>query len=163
MLQAAGLVAVAVVVAAMLANGTFAFLNASKPVPLVTSGGTSATITAGTATLATSTPSISFVGLYPGESRQAEFTVTNTGTADLALSLVSITGFGSTGTTATLARGTCASGAPQIANTGGSLGVTAARTTTVTVCLRVSMPATAPATGISKSATLVVALSGVQP
>ena len=156
MLQATAAVGVGIVLAVVATNGTYAFLNASKPIA------GAVVVTAGSASLTPSAAAISLTKLYPGQTAQAEFTVTNTGSVPLALGLASITGFGATGTTATLAVGACVTGNPQVAGTGGTLNTLVSTGTSATLCLRASMPSNAPASAINKSATLTVALTGVQ-
>jgi hypothetical protein len=164
-------VTVAIALSVLAAGGTYAYLNSSRPVAVGASGGTSATINSGTSGLVASTNTIAFAGLYPGITQTADFSVSASGSADLILSVTSITGQGANGLDIKVAPGTCA--APGTAIAAGSLGVKAvaavtydATTTpasTVPLCLVVSMLASAPASAAGTTTSIVVNLTGDQP
>ncbi|MBG6053719.1 hypothetical protein IWX81_000109 [Salinibacterium sp. CAN_S4] len=164
-------VTVAISLSVLAAGGTYAYLNSSRPVGVGASGGTSATINSGTTGLVASTNTISFTGFYPGVTQSADFSVSASGSADLVLSVTSITGQGANGLDVKVAPGTCA--APGTAIAAGSLGVKAvaavtydATTTpasTVPLCLVVSMLASAPASAAGTTTSIVVNLTGDQP
>jgi hypothetical protein len=161
--KAGAVLVVALVLSLSVVGGTYASLSAGQSIALVSStGATSTTISAGSADLTVSGDAISLSGIYPGVTRTAELTVGNSGATSLALAVDSIAGpTAANGLTATVARGTCAAGAPAI--TSGSLGVTLAPAASSVVCLTVAMPTTAPATAQSVSSTITVSISGVQP
>ena len=164
-------VTVAISLSVLAAGGTYAYLNSSRPVSVGTSGGTSATINSGTSGLMASTNNIAFVGLYPGVTQTADFSASASGSADLVLSVTSITGQGTNGLAITVAPGTCA--APGTAIVAGSLGVKAVAATTydatttpastVQLCLVVSMLANAPASAAGTNTAITVNLQGDQP
>jgi hypothetical protein len=161
--RATGALLVALVLSLSAVGGTYASLSAAQPIALVSStGATSTTITAGSADLTVSGETISLTGLYPGLTRTAQFTVSNTGVTALALTLDSISGpTAANGLTATLAAGTCA--APGAAVSAAPLGATVASAGSTAVCLTVAMPTTAPAGAQSQQTALVVSISGRQP
>ncbi|WP_184237239.1 TasA family protein [Conyzicola lurida] len=163
MITATLVAAIALVLSLSAVGGTYAFLSSSQSIALVSATGeTSTTISAGTATLAVNGDAISMTALYPGITKTAEFTVTNTGSTSLALSVDSIAGpTAANGLTATVARGTCASAAPAFAS--GSLGLTLAAQASSTMCLSVAMPTTAPSSAQGVTSSLSVALTGTQP
>jgi predicted ribosomally synthesized peptide with SipW-like signal peptide len=162
---------VAIALSVLAAGGTYAYLNSSRPVSVSPSTGSSATIQSGTSGLVASSNPIAFSGLYPGITQAADFSVTASGSADLMLSVTSITGQGVNGLAITVAPGTCA--APGTAIAAGSLGVKAVAATTydavttpastVPLCLVVSMLASAPASAAGTTTSLVVNLTGDQP
>ena len=151
----------AIVFSISASGGTYAYLSASQPVVLF-NGSTTATITAGTATLTVNSDTIGFANLYPGDSRSATITVGNTGVTALALSIAPITGPSTeNGLTAAVAPGTCpgtSAGVPS-----GPLGVTLAPGASAPVCLAVGMSTTAPSAAQSLGTTVTVALTGTQP
>jgi hypothetical protein len=163
MLTATLVAAIALVLSLSAVGGTYAFLSSSQSIALVSATGeTSTTITAGTASLTVNGDAISMTGLYPGIARTAEFTVTNTGTTSLALSVDSITGPSTAnGLAATVARGTCASAAPAVAS--GALGLTLAAQASSTMCLSVAMSAAAPSSAQGVESSVAVAMTGTQP
>ena len=163
MVKAGVTLVVALVLSLSVVGGTYASLSASQSIALVSSSGaTSTTITAGSADLSVSADAIALTGLYPGVARSAQFTVSNTGATNLALTLDSITGpTAANGLTATLASGTCA--APGAAVSSGALGVTVAPAASTTLCLSVALPLTAPSTAQGAASSLVVSISGRQP
>jgi hypothetical protein len=145
----------------MIGTGTsYAFLNASASAAPLDS------LQAGTATLAvTAAETVSLDNLYPGETRRAAFTVSNTGDVDLALSVDSVTGATVTnGLAAGLAPGACTATSGQVAS--GALGVTVQKGGSTLVCLTVSMPVTAPASAIrtpgSPATAILVSITGSQ-
>ena len=164
-------VTVAISLSVLAAGGTYAYLNSSRPVGVGTSGGTSAAINSGTSGLVASTNNIAFAGLYPGVTQTADFSVSASGSADLILSVTSITGQGANGLAIMVAPGACA--APGIAVAAGSLGVKAVAATnydattspasTVQLCLVVSMLASAPAIAAGTTTAIQVNLTGDQP
>lgn len=164
-------VTVAISLSVLAAGGTYAYLNSSRPISVGTSGATSATINSGTSGLVASTNNIAFAGLYPGVTQTADFSASASGSADLILSVTSITGQGANGLTITVAPGTCA--APGTAIVVGSLGVKAVAATTydatitpastVQLCLVVSMLANAPASAAGTTTAILVNLQGDQP
>jgi hypothetical protein len=162
LLIAALVAATALVLSLSAVGGTYAYLSSSQSIALVSStGATSTTITAGTAELSVNGDAISMTALYPGATKTAEFTVTNTGTTGLVISVDSITGpTTANGLTATVARGTCASAGPAVAS--GSLGLTLAAQGSSAVCLSVAMPTTAPASAQGVASSLSVSLTGTQ-
>jgi predicted ribosomally synthesized peptide with SipW-like signal peptide len=83
-IKTTALLTAAIVAGVLASGGTFAYLNSSVALP-------TATIHAGTATLATSGSPLSLTGFYPGDLESAAFTVTNTGTVPLALTVASLT------------------------------------------------------------------------
>ncbi len=159
-LTAGGLLATAaaLIVASSLgvlaAGGTYAYINASSAVV-----GT-ATLTAGTASLATSEGAVDFAALYPGQSRTGVYTVTNTGDAPLALAIASITGTTPVNGLVATIGGTCTS----TQYTSGSFDApTLAPGEATSLCLTVSMPVTAPASARGVTSPIVVTLTGVRP
>jgi len=163
MAKAAAVIVVALVLSLSVVGGTYASLSASQSVVLVSStGATNATITAGSADLAVNADAIALTGLYPGISRTAQFTVSNTGATGLALTLDSVAGItAANGLTASVANGTCAAPGPAV--TSGALGVTVAPAGSAVLCLSVGLPTTAPATAQGATSGLTVAISGRQP
>lgn len=161
--KAGAAVVVALVLSLSVVGGTYASLSSTQSVALVSStGATSTTITAGSADLTVNADAISLTGLYPGISRSTQFTVGNSGTTSLALTLDSVSGLtAANGLAATVASGTCA--APGSAVASGSLGVTVAPASSAVLCLSVGLPTTAPATAQGATSALVVSISGVQP
>ena len=164
-------VTVAVALSVLAAGGTYAYLNSSQAVSVSSAGGTSATIKSGTSGLVVSTNKIAFAGLYPGVTQTADFSVTASGSADLMLSVTSITGQAANGLAITIAPGSCA--APGIATAAGPLGVKAVAATTydatttpastVQLCLVASMLASAPRSAAGTITTIMVNLTGDQP
>ena len=164
-------VTVAIALSVLAAGGTYAYLNSSQAVSVSSAGGTSATIKSGTSGLVASTNNITFTGLYPGVTQTADFSVSASGSADLILSVTSITGQGANGLAITVAPGTCA--APGPATAAGSLGLKAIAATTydattppasvVPLCLVASMLASAPASAAGTTTTITVNLTGDQP
>lgn len=163
LVKAAAVLVVALVLSLSVVGGTYASLSSIQSIALVSANGaTSTTISAGSADLTVSGDAISLTGIYPGIGRTAEFTVGNSGATSLALTVDSVAGTtAANGLTATVARGTCATGATAI--TSGPLGVTLAPAASTVVCLTVAMPTTAPATAQAVSSTVTVSVSGVQP
>lgn len=163
LIKTGAVLAVALVLSLSVVGGTYASLSGSQSIALVSSNGaTSTTISAGSADLTVSGDAISLSGIYPGVTRTAELTVGNSGATSLALTVDSVAGTtAANGLSATVARGTCATGAPAI--TSGSLGVTLAPAASTVVCFTVAMPTTAPASAQSLSSTITVSISGVQP
>jgi hypothetical protein len=151
-----------IVFSASAAGGTYAYLSSSQPVVLVSGGATTATINAGTATLAVNADAISLANLYPGDARTSTITVTNTGSVSLALGVDSITGAtAANGLVATVAPGACpGTGTPV---TAGPLGTTIAPAGSASICLAVGMATSAPATAQNTSSSIAVALTGTQP
>jgi tripartite-type tricarboxylate transporter receptor subunit TctC len=89
MLMVAASAGTAVVLAVAAAGGTYAFLNSSRQVP-------GATLTAGTATLAVTTPlALTPTTLYPGSSVRGTAVVSNTGNVPLRLRVAGLTPPGS--------------------------------------------------------------------
>ncbi|MBC7591715.1 MAG: hypothetical protein H7226_11835 [Salinibacterium sp.] len=164
-------VIVAVVLSVLAAGGSYAYLNSSSAVAVGAAGATSTTITSGTTGLVVSSNTIALAGLYPGVTRTADFTVSASGSADLILSVTSITGQSTNGLDIRVAAGTCA--APGTAITSGSLGVkaiaaqsydsTTTPASTVPLCLVVAMLVNAPATAVNTTTAITVNLTGDQP
>lgn len=164
-------VTVAISLSILAAGGTYAYLNSAQTVAVGTAGGTSATIKSGSAGLVASTNTIAFAGIYPGVIQSADFSVSASGSADLILSVTSVTGQGTNGLDVKVAPGTCA--APGTAIATGSLGVKAVAATTydatttpasnVPLCLVVTMAASAPASAVGTTTSIVVNLTGDQP
>jgi hypothetical protein len=157
----ATLVGAAAISLGLIGTGTsYAFLNASA------SASTGGVLRAGTATLAVSAAeTVSFDNLYPGETRRAAFTVSNTGDVALALAVDSVSGAtASNGLVAGVAAGACSATSAQ--TTTGPLGVTVPKAGSTLVCFTVSMPVSAPATAIrtagAPGTTLVVSITGSQ-
>ncbi len=164
-------ITVAIFLSVLAAGGTYAYLNSSKPVTVGNAGASSASINSGSSGLVVSTNSIAFAGLYPGVTQSADFSVSAAGSADLNLSVTSITGQGVNGLSVTVAPGTCA--APGTAIAAGSLGLKAVAATTydatttpastVSLCLVVAMPMSAPASAAGTTTSIAVNLTGDQP
>ena len=163
MLKTAAVLVVALVLSLTVVGGTYATLSSNQPIALISStGATSATITAGSADLTVNADTIALTGLYPGITRSAQFTVGNTGSATLALSLDSVSGLtAANGLGVTVASGPCS--APGAPTTSGDLAVTVAPTVSAVLCLAVSMPTTAPASAQGAVTSVAVAISGRQP
>ena len=151
--------------------GTYAFLNSSQPLAVGTTGAISATMSSGTTGLVVSSGAITLSGIYPGQTRSADFTVSASGSADLLVNVASITGQGDNGLSITVAPGTCASAGSAVAV--GALGVKAVAATTydstttaalvVPLCLVVSMAANAPASAAGATTAITLNLTGAQP
>lgn len=142
-------------------GGTYAYLNAEQTVAL---SGTSASanLTAGTATLTVDSTAITLTRLYPGDARLSSVTVSNTGAVALALSVSSITGpTAANGVLATVAAGACPGTGTGVSS--GALGVTVAAGASTTVCLAVSMAASAPSGAQSLSTSITAQITGTQP
>ncbi|MEQ1737610.1 MAG: TasA family protein [Rhodoglobus sp.] len=152
------LVAVTLVVSVLLgalgAGGTYAYLNSSV------SAQPPATLTAGTASLSVSAGAQNFSNIAPGQTRTGLFTLTNVGDVPLNLTISSITGPSvANGLTATVGNSTC--GGTQY--TSGAFGVgTLAKGASATVCLTVSMGATPPNSAQWASTTVSVLIAGAQ-
>jgi len=152
---------VAIALALVATSGSYAFLSSSAPVKLLPgSDSTSVRLTAGTTSIAVSTPTLELTGFYPGLTRSADATVTVSGAVSLALSVSSITGTSTTGFSVTIAPGLCSAKAPAI--TTGSLGVTVAPGASTSICVTVGLATSAPATAINTSATLTAVITGAQ-
>lgn len=176
---AAGCLAVVIAVGA--AGGTYALWNASAPVP------TSATLTAGTATVAiTSALVLPTTRLYPGLTIYGPATIRNTGNATLRLTLTElarqtadsafasalILTVGPAASAAACSAGTMTTelsmefvSSPRISSTSAvSLGVILAPGESSVICVGVGLPATAAASAQGQSATtFTMQLAGVQP
>ena len=153
--------AIAIVLAVIASNGSYAFLTASHTIPLVpATGSTSATITAGTANLLLSGATITAPNLYPGEVRPVNVSVSTSGTVPLTLGVSSISGTTSTTFTATVAPGPCANNLPAV--TSGTIGNTVTPTTPATLCVRIGLAAAAPANTVGANGTIVINLIGTQ-
>ncbi len=141
--------------------GTLAYYSDSPALVVQpNTGGTTATLTAGDATLTVSSAAISLSNLYPGTSQSAAFTVTNTGTVSLALSVAISGTTTANGLAATLAAGACP-GTGAVSS--GNIGVTLAPNASSTVCLAVSMPTTAPVSAQGANSTITATITGTQP
>lgn len=163
---------VAVCLAVLATGGTYAYLNSSRPVVIAGTSGTTATLTSGTSGLIVTTAPAAFgATFYPGVTQSADFAVSATGSADLALSVSSITGQGANGLVVTVAAAPCSAGAAGIAS--GALGITAIAplvydavntpASIMLLCLTVTMPANAPATAVGTTTPIAITISGVQP
>lgn len=161
-LAAAGIVAF-VAVATTGLGGTFAYMSSSRTIAMSpTDGSATAVLSAGTATLTVNGDAISMTNMYPGNSRTAQFALTNTGVTSLAVSVNSISGTtAANGLTATVARGACPGTGSQVSS--GSLGLTLASGASGTVCLTVAMANNAPSSAQNLSSTVGVSLTGGQP
>lgn len=163
---------VAVCLAVLATGGTYAYLNSSKPVTVTGASGTTATLTSGSSGLVVvSAPAAFGASFYPGITQSVDFSVSAIGSADLALSIESITGQGTNGLVVSVAPAACSAGAGAI--TSGSLGVTAIApvvydavntpASVVPLCLTVAMSESAPASAAGSTTSIVVTISGVQP
>lgn len=160
----------AVVLAAGLAGGTYAYWIRSASVNL-------GTIETGTAGLAVTPSSISVAGLYPTATRHATATVKNTGKVPLALRVDSLTGPGA----ATALSSSLTIGAGVVASTGacaagwsptwsgsfasasaGALDRTLAAGESVTLCVSTAMAASAGNGAQNSSTSYTLTISGSQ-
>jgi hypothetical protein len=83
---------VAIFLALFAANGTYAYLTSRPPLAVVpSSGATTATLSAGTASLTVSTPA-AFAALYPGSISRQSVVVTNNGNITLSLTVGTLAG-----------------------------------------------------------------------
>jgi hypothetical protein len=152
---------VAITLALIATNGTYAYLSSSAPVKLLPgSDATKVSITAGTSGLALGTPGVDLAAFYPGLTRSGDMTVTASGTVGLALSVTSITGTSSTGFGVTIAPGLCSANGTAV--TTGSLGVTVAPGASASLCVRVALATSSPASAINTGTALAVVITGAQ-
>lgn len=147
----------AIIVGLIGTGGSYAFLTSTA------SAAPSATLTAGTATLAvTASENVSLTNIYPGQTLRGQFTVSNTGDTSLVLSVTSITGTTTAnGLVAGLDAGACSAASTQ--TTTGNIGATLAKGTSTLVCLTVSMPTNAPASAIGVTSSIVANITGTMP
>ncbi len=145
---------VSILVGALGAGGTYAFLSASA------AGTPAATLTAGTATLSVSAGAQNFSNIAPGQTRTGLFTITNVGDVPLNLSISSIVGPSTAnGLSATIGDSTC--GGTQYSL--GSFAPTPLATgASTTVCLTVMMALNAPNSAQWTSTAIAVQILGTQ-
>lgn len=160
----------AMIIALVAANGTFAYFRSQSSVALVpASSSTTATVTAGTASLSVSTPA-AFAAVYPGSLSRSSVVVTNTGNVTLALTIGSLVGpttptpFSQSLTVTVFpvsagnpCSGTAAAPAGSWSGTfasssTASLSTTVAAGATSTLCISLALATAAPVTAASSSA-----------
>jgi len=152
---------VAITLALLATTGSYAYLTSSAPVKLLPGGNAgNVTITAGTASLAVTSAEVNLAALYPGVTRSGDVTVAATGTVGLALSISSTTGTSTTGYSITVAPGLCSANRAAVAT--GSIGVTVVPGTPTSLCVRVELSTSSPASAVNKSTPLTVVIAGAQ-
>jgi len=166
-------IAAALIIALGATGGTYAYLNDSTT---IASGGK---VTAGTAALSVTGAPAAVTGLYPGATRYAAVTVTNTGNVALQLTADSLTRTSAANTFAsslTVGAGIAATAAACTGGTvtpswtgtfasatAGSLGATVAPGASVIVCVSTAMASSAPSSAQSLTAAYTLTLGGRQP
>lgn len=164
----------AIVLGVLAGGGTFAVWTVAAPAAAATT-----TLRAGSAGLTAGALNLSAAGLYPGRTLYASTTVTNSGTAPLALTLDPVKGPAAPTTfTAslvvsvgkTVSSADCTAGrvtptvtTPVGAAAGSDLQLTLAPGASTILCIGIGMPQTAPAAAAGAAASaLAITVSGTQ-